>query len=115
VNQPEIRPPLLPKRKRFPWIFYWVVLGLIILVALAPIASVAACGWIANTHGCKVDEGSVHPCMINGKDYGHMLYTLGVMGWLMLVTLPGGALALGLWLVVLVLHRSRWRKASVVA
>jgi hypothetical protein len=38
-----------------------------------------------------VDEGSVHPCVINGKDYGQLLYTLGVMGWLMLVTLPAGA------------------------
>jgi hypothetical protein len=113
VNSTEIRPPPLPKRKRFPWIVYWAALGLIVLVALAPIGSVVACGWIANTHGCKVDEGSVHPCMINGKDYGHMLYTLGVMGWLMLVTLPAGALALGLWLVVLLLHRSRWRKAAL--
>jgi hypothetical protein len=52
--------------------------------------------------------------MINGKDYGHMLYTLGVMGWLMLVTLPGGALALGLWLVVLLLHRSRWQKTAII-
>ena len=33
------------------------------------------CAWIANSHGCKVDEGSVHPCIINGKDYGQLLYT----------------------------------------
>jgi hypothetical protein len=71
---------------------------------------VVACSTIANAHGCKVDEGSVHPCIINGKDYGQLLYTLGVMGWLMLVTLPGGALALIIWLIVLVLHRARWRK-----
>ena len=51
------------------------------------------CAWIANSHGCKVDEGSVHPCIINGKDYGQLLYTLGVLGWLMLVTIPGGLFA----------------------
>ena len=79
--------PPLPVRKRFPWILYWIVLVLIGLVALAPVGSVVACGLIANAHGCRVDEGSVHSCVINGKDYGQLLYTLGVMGWLMLVTL----------------------------
>jgi len=39
-----------------------------------------------------------------------MLYTLGVMGWLMLVTLPGGAIAFAVWLVVLIIHRSAWHK-----
>jgi len=44
-----MNPPPLPVRKRFPWIFYWVVLVFIVLVALAPIGSVVACAWIANT------------------------------------------------------------------
>jgi len=59
-----------------------------------------------------VDEGSVHPCMINGKNYGQLLYTLGVMGWLMLVTLPAGALAFVLWLIVLIIHRTNWRRRA---
>jgi len=99
-------------QKRFPWIPYWIVLVLIVLFALAPIGSVVVCSVIANAAGCKVDEGSVHPCIINGKDYGHLLYTLGVMGWLMLATLPLGALAFMIWLIVLVLHRARWRKKT---
>src|SRR5439155_14356785 len=56
-----MNPPPLPVRKRFPWILYWIALVLIVLFAFAPIGSVVACAWIANTHGCKVDEGSVHP------------------------------------------------------
>jgi hypothetical protein len=110
-----MNPPPLPVQKRFPWIPYWIVLAFIILIAAAPIGSVVACSFIANTHGCRVDEGSVHPCMINGKDYGQLLYTLGVMGWLMLVTLPAGALAFALWLLVLLLHRSGWRKRTAVS
>jgi len=90
-----------------------MVLALIVLVALAPIGSVVACGLIANAHGCKVDEGSVHPCIINGQDYGQLVYTLGVLGWLMLVTIPGGAFAFATWLIVLILHRERWRKRFV--
>jgi hypothetical protein len=38
------------------------------------------------------------------------LYTLGVLGWLMLVTLPAGLLALLIWFIVLILHRASWRR-----
>jgi len=38
------------------------------------------------------------------------LYTLGGLGWLMLLTVPGGAFAFIIWLVVLLVHRSNWRK-----
>ena len=107
-----MNPPPLPKPRRFPWIVYWIVLALIAIVAMAPIASVVACGVIANANGCKVDEGSVHPCIINGKDYGQMLYTLGVMGWFMLLTIPAGAVAFVIWLIVLLLHRAAWRKRN---
>lgn len=107
-----MNPPPLSVRKRFPWILYWIALALIAIMAFAPVGSVVACGLIANMHGCRVDEGSAHPCVIGGKDYGQLLYTLGVMGWLMLVTLPAGALAFAMWLVVFVLHRSAWRKRA---
>jgi len=105
-----MNPPPLPIRKRFPWIVYCIALVLIILVALAPVGSVVACGLIANANRCKVDEGSVHPCIINGQDYGQLLYTLGVLGWLMLLSLPGGLFAFVIWLIILILHREAWRK-----
>jgi hypothetical protein len=99
--------------RKFPWIIYLLVLVLILAFTLAPIGSVVACSWIANAYGCKVDEGSVHPCLINGIDRGELLYTLGVLGWLMLVTLPVGGLAVLVWIVVLIVHRSRWKKRSL--
>src|SRR5438093_13326255 len=98
--------------KRFPWIWYLLALLVIFAFAFAPIGSVMLCGAIANAYGCKVDEGSVHPCIINGHDYGELLYSLGVMGWLMLVTLPGGLFAFITWLIVLILHWASWRKRS---
>ena len=101
--------PAKPNR-RFPWFWYLLVLFVIVAFAFAPMGSVMLCAAIANTYGCKVDEGSVHPCIINGHDYGQLLYTLGVLGLLMLVTIPGGAFAFAIWLIVLILHRERWRK-----
>jgi hypothetical protein len=109
-----VGPSSVPVKKPFPWLLYWIVLFLIAVVALAPIGSVVACSWMANAYGCKVDEGSVHPCVVDGKDYGPLLYQLGVMGWLMLVTLPAGAAAFALWLSVLLLHRSAWRKQNAL-
>jgi hypothetical protein len=102
-------PPVLV-RKRFPWILYGIVLVVIVLFVFAPIGSVILCAAIANAYGCKVDEGSAHPCIINGHDYGELLYSLGVMGWFMLVTIPGGLFAFVGWLIVLILHRVSWRK-----
>ena len=80
--------------------------------AFAPIGSVMLCAAIANANGCKVDEGSAHPCIINGHDYGELLYELGVMGWFMLVTIPGGLVAFVGWLVLVILHRVAWARRS---
>src|SRR4030095_5662697 len=38
------------------------------------------------------------------------LYSLGVMGWFMLVTIPGGLVAFVGWLIFLILHRVAWRE-----
>jgi hypothetical protein len=56
----------------------------------------------------------VHPCIINGHDYGELMYSLGVMGWLMLVSIPGGLFAFAGWLVFLILHRASWRISAGV-
>jgi len=88
-----------------------LALFVIVAFAFAPIGSVMLCAAMANAYGCKVDEGSVHPCMINGHDYGELLYSLGVMGWFMLVTIPGGLVAFASWLIFLILHRVAWRSA----
>ena len=98
------------KPKRFPWLWYLLALLVIVAFAFAPIGSVMLCGAIANAYGCKVDEGSAHPCIINGHDYGELLYSLGVMGWFMLVTIPAALVALASWFILLILHLVAWRK-----
>lgn len=103
------------KRLRFPWLVYALVLVLILAFALWPVASVALSGWLAQANGCDLDEGSIHACMIDGSDWGPTLYTMFVMGWFMLATLPMGAMGLAIWLLVLVAHYLVWRRRQRVA
>ena len=74
------------------------------LLAASPLISVMIAGWIAETNGCTLHEGFVNPCVVNGTDIGQDLYAAFVLGWLMLATLPLGAIALLIWLAVLVFH-----------
>ena len=96
-------------RRRFPWLPYVVALVLILLVALAPVISVAVAGWIAGANGCVLHEGNINPCMVNGQDVGGTLYNLFVLGWFMLATLPLGAIALAALLAILIVHLL-WRR-----
>jgi hypothetical protein len=93
-----------PARRRFPWPVYLVVLAVIVVLAALPVLSVTLAGVLASANGCRLDEGGAHPCVIAGTDYGDTLYTLGVLGWLMLVSLPLGVVALLVWAVVLGSH-----------
>jgi hypothetical protein len=83
-------------------------LGLLTLLGWAPFLSVLFTSAMASAFGCRVDEGSVHPCPGPfGLDLGELLYATGVMGWLMLVTWPvvlGTTIA---WAVILL--RLIWR------
>jgi hypothetical protein len=96
--------------RRFPMGVYWVALAVIVLLAALPVISVVIAGTIADANGCRVDEGSVHPCLVGGTDLGELLYTLGVLGWLMLLSIPAGIAAIGVWAVILLAHRSSWKR-----
>ena len=69
------------------------------LVCIAPVLATAAAGTVASSAGCDLDEGSIHPCLINGTDYGETLYTLGMMAWFTFFSVP---LAVGLLAVYLI-------------
>jgi ABC-type Fe3+ transport system permease subunit len=105
-----VTPPAAPSVRRFPWPIYVVGFVLVLAFTLAPVISAVIASVLANANGCVVDEGSIHPCLIAGSDWGENLYTLGVLGWLMLVTLPVGAIALLVLAVVLLIHRTNWRQ-----
>lgn len=100
-------------RGKFPWIIHLVLLFLILAGALAPLGSAVLSERIAAANGCTVEEGSPHPCVIGGKDYGDVLYRMLVAGWFALLTVPAGAFTFVGWLIVLLLHWLVWRKGHL--
>jgi hypothetical protein len=111
MSTPILTRPVLPPG-RFPRWPYIAILAVIIVLAIAPVVVAVVSGNIAGAYGCRVDEGSVHPCLIGGTDYGDLFYTLGVSGWLMLATIPLGFLAALILGVVLLIHLNIHRRRS---
>lgn len=92
----------------------WIALALILLLWIAPVLVALAAGGVASVLGCELNEGAAHPCMLFGSDIGGTLYTLGVLGWLTIIGIPFLAIALIVWVVVVVILQliARRRKAS---
>lgn len=77
-----------------------IIAAVITVLAWAPAVSVFLAYAVASATGCRVDEGSVHPCVVGGVDIGGLLYSLGLMGWLFIATLPVAALSVLFWLAM---------------
>lgn len=79
-----------------------------VVIGIAPLVSVALAGLIADWNGCALHEGYAQACILFGTDIGGVLYTMTVMGWLMLISLfflAGGLLVLA-WEGVLLIART---------
>lgn len=79
-----------------------------VVVGIAPMISVLLAGLIAELNGCSLHEGFIQPCIVFGTDIGGVLYTMGVMGWLMLASIflaAGGLLGLAYEAVLLIVQR----------
>ena len=79
----------------------WVrlIFAIAIVVFLLPVASPFIAIGIASIGGCRVDEAGIYPCAIAGLDFGTLVGTLFVYGWLALVTLPMAMAAALAWIV----------------
>lgn len=84
-----------------------------------PLVLITVAGAIASANNCTLHEGFVNPCVVNGRDMGETLYSMGVSGWFMLVTIPTGLLAFGVFLLLLLLEwgigRARARRRAEAA
>jgi hypothetical protein len=79
-----------------------IILTVLTVIAFGPIVSALGAGAIAQSHGCILNEGDVHPCIVMGVDIGGQLHGMGVMGWLFLMTMPLAAVAIIGWIVLAV-------------
>jgi hypothetical protein len=77
----------------------------ILLWTTWPVILVAIAGGIASANSCELNETVINSCIVDGREMGTTLYSMGVMGWFMLVTIPTGLLAL---LIFLLLLLSEW-------
>lgn len=80
------------------------VLLTIACIALLPVFSVMIAGAIADRNSCDLDEGSVHPCVVNERDIGQDLYALAMLGWLMIATIPLGIALMAIYLLIITLY-----------
>jgi hypothetical protein len=91
--------PSEPRKPVLRRILVWLLVILTVL-ELVPLLSVLATALVANVLGCTVDEGSIHPCLFAGTDLGGLLYSMGMMGWLFILTAPLMVLVLLGWILI---------------
>jgi hypothetical protein len=47
---------------------------------------------VAVANNCQLNAAQVYPCQVAGQDIGRILYSMGMMGWVGILTLiPGVA------------------------
>ena len=90
------------KRSRVA-LWFGLALGLIVLLAAAPVISVFLAAGISDALGCTLNEGGSSPCSLMGIDLGNTLSAMFIFGWLAIDTLPLGAVAFLIWLVAAVI------------
>lgn len=94
----------MSERRGFPWLRYVILTLVIIVLGLSPLMLAIGAGFVAEANGCALNEGSVNTCMVGGEDWGEGLYAAFVLGWFSLATIPLGAMGLGIFALVLIIH-----------
>ena len=77
--------------------FRWIA-GFLVLACSLPLFSLLPRAALAKLLGCALSEADVQPCSILGVSIGPLLYTLSTAAWLMILTLPLGAVVLVAWI-----------------
>ena len=86
-------------------------LALAVIGAL-PFLSVGLVMLVGGALGCELNEARVMPCVVLGVDIGGVLTTLGVMGWLMLVSWPFLLAGLAMLALAGLIALVRWARSG---
>ena len=90
--------------------FLKAVLIIATILAWLPAICLVVTVGVAAATGCRVDEGSVHPCIVAGHDIGDALYAGLMMVWAIVLAFPFMIGTVVLWVFFL-----RWRPARSVS
>ena len=74
-----------------------IIYAVILIVATAPILAALGAGWVTSLFGVELNEGGAPDIQFHGVHLawlGDVLYTLGNLVWLAIVTIPLGVVAL---------------------
>jgi hypothetical protein len=99
---------MMGAKQGHPFVWLGAAFVVIVLLAAMPVISALISGAIAGALGCQLNEGGAPPCPLMGVDLGEMLVVMFVLGWFAFVTLPLGAVALAVWLIVACLITFVW-------
>jgi hypothetical protein len=77
------------------------VVAVILLAAAAPLLIAGHASHFAEQHGCQLDEGGPHPCVVDGHDHGPELYRQFLTAWNSIYTLPAGSIVVALYAMVI--------------
>ena len=87
-------------RRSYPFVWLGASLAVIVLFAVAPFISLLVAGAMADALGCTLPLSHIPPCPFMGADWGETLTVMAYVGYFAFWTLPTGALALAIWLLV---------------
>ena len=88
------------------------LMSVLLLICLSPFVLMAVAESIAQIYGCKLDLAAPQPCIVNGRDMGHDLLTMGMVGgYSLFITLPAAAAVVGLWILTEIIAWARRRAA----
>ena len=82
----------------------------IVLIGFGPLLLTFGAVAFANLNDCVLHEGFPNPCVVFGVDWGDMLYTFGVMGWITLASLPVAVIMFAIYLSVVIVM---WLRGAI--
>lgn len=95
----------------------WLLIGYVVIALIAgwPILSIVIAGTIAEMNDCTLHEGFSNPCIVNGTDVGQTLYTMGMLGFFAIGTIPIGVVLFLLWTTGWLIWLVRTRRRAAMA
>jgi hypothetical protein len=101
--------------RRFPWLVYWILFGLIALIGLLPFITMMVSIVLAGAYNCNINESIASVCEIGGRDMGTWIQAGMFSIFYFILSIPLAFVLLVVWLIVLLIHLARFNKRKAAA